>query len=117
MKNTLTILILGLLMFSCSNPKRESTTTPTEKHWYEGGTLHNSKIREWKNASEENKLATCGDFMAKFDNSVTIDVLLERAIALRACIDEATRGIDKVDDNKTAEIASACTVLLEYKKN
>lgn len=116
MKNTLTILTLGLLLFSCSDTKKESTTTSTEKHWYEGGTLHNLKIREWKNATEENKLATCGDFMAKFDNSVTMDILLERAVALRACINEATRGIENVDENETAEIASACTLLLKYKK-
>ena len=116
MKNTLTILTFGLLMFSCSDTKRESATTRTEKHWYQGGTLHNSKISEWKNATEENKLATCGDFMATFDNSVTMDILLERAVALRACINEATRGMDNVNNNSTAEIASLCTLTLGYRK-
>jgi len=33
------------------------------KEWYEGGTLHQSKISDWKNASYENRLATSYDFI------------------------------------------------------
>lgn len=87
----------------------------TTKKWYDGGTLHGAVVREWKSATEENKLATCGDFMAKVDNSVTMDVLLQRATALRACINEATRGIDSMDDKGVSEIAALCTVTLGYK--
>lgn len=32
--------------------------------WYEGGTLHDSSFLEWKKATYENKLATCGDWVA-----------------------------------------------------
>lgn len=33
--------------------------------WYEGGTLHKSKIREWKNATEANRLADMRGFCCK----------------------------------------------------
>lgn len=115
MKKTFTLLVLGLLSFSCTDSKTKSIPTPTEKHWYEGGTLHKAKIREWKKAAEDDKLATCGDFMATVDKSVSMDVLLQRAIALRACINEATRGIDNVDNDSVTDIASLCTLTLGYK--
>ena len=34
------------------------------KNWYEGGTLHSSSALVWQNASYENKLATCADFIS-----------------------------------------------------
>lgn len=54
--------------------------------------------------------------MATVDNSVGMDILLERAIALRACINEATRGIDNVDNENVSDVASLCVVTLGYKK-
>lgn len=38
---------------------------PTRK-WYEGGTLATATAIEWQQASTENKLATCSDFIAVF---------------------------------------------------
>jgi hypothetical protein len=117
MKNIIKLFILGVLLQNCSETRKESVSRPTEKQWYEGGTLHKQKIRDWKNATEENKLATCGDFAAAVDNSVTMDVLLVRATELRACINEATRGIDNVDNSNVTEMAALCMVTLGYKKN
>lgn len=37
--------------------------------WYEGGTLHKANALEWQQATQENKLATVGDFVAKVYNS------------------------------------------------
>ena len=34
------------------------------QEWYEGGDLHNKSALEWQEASYENKLATCADFVA-----------------------------------------------------
>jgi len=61
LKNIITFWILGMLLQNCSETRKESIANPTEKHWYEGGTLHKQKIRDWKNSTEENKLATCAD--------------------------------------------------------
>lgn len=115
MKKLLTLLVFGLLSFGCSDSRTKSISTPTKRHWYQGGTLHKAKICEWKNAAEENKLATCGDFMAAVDNSVSMDVLLERATELVACINEATRGIDNVDNDNVTDLASICALTLGYK--
>ena len=46
-----------------------------EYNWYEGGTLHKAKIYKWNNATEKDKLATCADFMAKVDNTVSMTEL------------------------------------------
>ncbi len=35
------------------------------KDWYRGGTLRDASISQWKQATFENKLATCGDFAAE----------------------------------------------------
>ena len=35
-----------------------------EVHWWEGGTLHNATVTQWKSATYENKLATAGDWLA-----------------------------------------------------
>lgn len=117
MKRIFATVIFWAILIACSDSKKDiPRTVPAKKMWYEGGTLHRAKISEWKNATEENKLATCGDFMATLDNSVSVDVLLDRAKALRACINEATNGIDNVDNDNVSEIASLCTVALGYKK-
>ena len=39
-------------------------TSVCAKEWYEGGTLHNATAIEWQNATFQNKLATCGDFVS-----------------------------------------------------
>lgn len=49
------------------------TVVSKTKKWYEGGTLHKSKITEWKNSTERNKLATCGDFCAKLYENNTLE--------------------------------------------
>lgn len=82
--------------------------------WYEGGNLHKATILEWKKATEKNKLATCGDFMAKIDNSVTMAVVKERAMELKKCIDEATRGLESTNNEKVSDIAASCIILMGY---
>jgi len=34
------------------------------QEWYQGGTLHNCTVREWRTAEFTNKLATSGDWLA-----------------------------------------------------
>ncbi|HRI78943.1 MAG TPA: hypothetical protein PLR06_05345 [Cyclobacteriaceae bacterium] len=67
----------------------EQPTTPSRtKEWFEGGTLHKAKIREWKTATEANKLATCADFAAHLTKKVDYGY----SYALVKCIDEAVRS-------------------------
>ena len=52
--------IVTLILFAISS------NVPTfAAEWYEGGNLHMATLREWKNASQKNQLATCADFIGE----------------------------------------------------
>ena len=83
-------------------------------NWYEGGTLHESKISEWKNATEKNKLATCADFMAVRDNTVSMETLKRRSMDLKNCINEATRGLESTNKESVTSMAALCVITMGY---
>ncbi|HEY3983180.1 hypothetical protein [Cedecea sp.] len=41
-----------------------STNSAFAKDWYQGGTLHEANALTWQKATQQNKLATCADFIA-----------------------------------------------------
>ena len=102
------------------SPKSTSTSTPkvttssTSQEWYEGGTLHKATIARWKTSTERNKLATCGDFMAVYDKSVSMTELLARSVALKSCIDVATDGLDYTNSLEVSTMAALCIQELGY---
>jgi len=119
-KNTLFYLILIVIAFigiiflynsGCnkSDDYSNNSDNDTKDKWYEGGTLHKSQISVWKIATDKNKLATCADFMAKIDNTGSMDELKRRATKLKACIDEATRGLENTNKLKVSDVAASCT--------
>lgn len=97
-----------------SGSNKKTKKNISTKEWYIGGTLHKSNIGEWKKATDNNKLATCGDFMATLDDTVSMTVLKKRAEELKDCIDTATKGLDSTDNLKVSEVAASCIVLLGY---
>ena len=105
-----------------STPRPTSTTTDT-RSWYEGGTLHDSTIRQWRQASDRNKLATAGDWATTILRSEqgiglpsSLPELRVYARALVTCVDEAVRGEagDAIVNNKTSEVALLCAVLMGF---
>ncbi len=113
------ILLMVLALKNCgsdSNNGNRSTTTRSSsvKEWYEGGTLHKAKIADWKNATYRNKLATCADFMAKTDNTISMEELKYRAVALVSCIDTSVEGLEFTNDMAVSETAVLCIMTLEY---
>jgi len=118
-------LLFGLLKESINigNPDKSTNNNQynaPSKKWYEGGTLHNSIISEYWSAKEANRLATCADFAArslkgKVDRSNWEEKVLERANAIKICIEEATKDLPQAQDLKVAEVAASCSVLLEFK--
>lgn len=62
----------------------------------------------------KNKLATCGDFIAKVvDKNTSLDLIKRKAENLKICIDEAS--VNESENNKTvSKIASLCLVTLGY---
>lgn len=118
MKKLIYLLTIGtvLTITSCGDGSSTSNnkSTTVVDNWYEGGTLHKAKISDWKTATEKNKLATCGDFMATVDNTVTMTELKRRATELKNCIDEATRDLESTNNESVSSIAALCTKTMSY---
>lgn len=82
-------------------PKEE-----VSKEWYQCGTLHNGSSEDWLHASHQNRLATCADFLFKFneDGKLNLDLppksdmpallseLKEYAAQLAIAVDEVVRS-------------------------
>ncbi len=103
----------------------EPTTTP--QLWFQGGTLHQSKITEWHQASRRNKLATAADFATTAleigrglpdaqDEHEFSEKMRIYAVAMVICIDESTQGLDEELTNSldTLEVAVLCALNLGY---
>ena len=116
------ILVCSIIFtssYAWENTNSENINKINSKEWYEGGTLHAATIAEWQDASYENKLATCGDWMAKLcgpkSNNInkiqSLNELKEKSNEIVICVDGATRGIDNLDNQKISEIALSCMML------
>lgn len=93
-----------------------ATGTYSSKEWYEGGTLHDKTVREWRAATYENRLATCADFvMVSGDHISHPPDLKHRSRQLEACISSAVRG-GEFDYKEVSEFAASCAILLGYRK-
>lgn len=121
------IILLLLLVIKCFNSPeipvnptagensfRETNVNNDSDQWYVGGNLHKKKIIDWKNATEANKLATCGDFIARIKKDLSLVELKDKASELKDCIDEATKGTNTSDQSKVSEIGALCLVTMGY---
>ncbi|MDC8002725.1 hypothetical protein POV27_01555 [Aureisphaera galaxeae] len=106
------LFCIPIIMISCLDGP-EKHVSDNSQEWYVGGSLHKSKISEWKISAKRNKLATCGDFLAHIYKGHSLDFIKSKAIELSNCIDEAVKGHSLSDDNEVAEIASMCIVFME----
>ncbi|MDM8564243.1 hypothetical protein QUF74_01160 [Candidatus Halobeggiatoa sp. HSG11] len=52
----------------------------SNQKWYEGGTLHEKKGVDWREASQKNKLATCADFIWTWHQKKLLNDLLTKNI-------------------------------------
>lgn len=100
-----------------------SLAAASSAKWYEGGTLHGSTIGKWWESTPENRMATCGDFIAKLymggnlNLDITdIDSIMPFAVELAVFIDTATKGLDEVKEQKVADFAIAGMVSLGWVK-
>lgn len=77
MKRLLAVLMIVAILVSCTSPalakkgkrRTKSKNQPQKQEqsasrkWYEGGNLHDKTMSDWKEATQANKLATCGDIV------------------------------------------------------
>ena len=78
------------------------------KEWYEGGTLHNATIAQWKRASRQNKIATCADWLSALYMRGNLNVNISGMNDLKTVATTLVDYIDKASgstrelDNETA---------------
>ncbi|KHT65404.1 hypothetical protein RJ45_01120 [Photobacterium gaetbulicola] len=97
-------------------PSSTPITIPSQSTalmWYEGGTLHNKMVIDWKVASNRNKLATSADFISKVNVATDEANLKLRAVELMSCISVASSD-DDLNGSKVSTIAALCLVELGY---
>ncbi len=92
----------------CSNTGNDTNTS-----WFSGGTLHNSTIREWRQASYSNRLATAADFIAATQNVDYGDMngFKRMATDLETCISTSTEG-GAADSEQTTFVSALCMTQL-----
>ena len=114
---TIIVAFFAMMILACSGVETPNSTS-TGKKWYEGGTLHRAKISEWRNASYENRLATCSDFvMTMRGNGVVpadlpVDEYKPYAVDLERGISKVASG-GNADNQTVAGIAAMIRVLEE----
>ncbi len=82
--------------------------------WYKGGILQSASVKYWRNATDENKLATCAEFLAIDSNSLSLNEQKKRAHKLLKCIDKAVKDYSIKEDVLVSEIANNCIDKLGY---
>lgn len=96
------------------------------KEWYEGGTLHHTNVRGWRNSTYENKLATCADFLAigiqknlfHFEH-INEYILKVRTQELLYCVDSYVNGSDrseKIESQNISDVVALAALLLGWVK-
>lgn len=111
-------LIIILLLLSCSGKTTSDSSSDSYIEWTKNGTLHTKTIIDWKAATDENKLATCADFVANIkiaekQKYTSINDMKYDATNLKACIDEAVKGNVYADNMQISEVAALCHVLMK----
>lgn len=100
-----------------SNSSQSQTSTDNSSQsskWYQGGTLHDKSVEQWKAASYDNRLATSADFAITLGEYEAIPQdLKEQARVFESCISEAVKG-EVVNDKPVSEVGATCGVLLGY---
>lgn len=111
MKKLIFLFALSILT-SCGG----SQENQAEDKWYVGGTLHTTTLKTWKSSTNENKLATCADYVANIkDYNGDLDQMKTDATEVMKCIDEVALD-DKLANQKTNEMAASCVLLLGITK-
>lgn len=105
---TITVLLVSL-MFSIP-------AFGQAKQWFQGGTLHNATVGQWKNATHDNKLATAGDCLSatKWKGHLStpddFERLKAKAEMLLVAIDGSLSG-NQLNSMRVNEIATALVTM------
>lgn len=111
MKIAFSTMVLGIASIASSVLAAE---------WYQGGTLHDATVGQWKVGSSRDRLATASDWttgvigQTEFER-IGIDGVKALSEDLVACINESVEGLPQTNAMKAAEIGAACIILLGWR--
>jgi predicted Zn finger-like uncharacterized protein len=99
---------VGIMLWCCGalyQPQTGSRTEPPspDKKWYSGGTLTRGTMRDWRNATPENKLASAADMslaLLRQDGRDVSSISIDGE--LRAAAEDLVKGLDKVSEEPSA---------------
>lgn len=112
-----TISVKSFPTVTSSSPSinnNSSSNSSNSQMWFSGGTLHKSTIKQWRNATYANRLATSADYVVGYLNITNFSDMTkikQQATDLESCISKASEG-GSADDEKVATIGAMCMVLL-----
>ena len=87
------------------------------KPWFSGGTLQSATVTEWHQATYENRLATCADFIKAATRpgvEIDYDAIKPLAIDLEDCITEITKDLPGARNHPVFQYSAICLIELEY---
>lgn len=104
------IFLIGWLIWGGSDdaaaPEKPAEVQEV-KAWYEGGNLHNAGALDWQQATFENKLATCADFIAGLSEGGEFNAKTSSRISGRESLKPLARDLVKALDKAFAPAADA----------
>jgi hypothetical protein len=117
------VCLIGLAVGSSGdNSSSSSNDTPSgspssSDKWFQGGTLHQATMTEWKTATSQNKLATAADWLATtkwkghLNTPEDFDEIKVKARMLVYAVDDAVPDDLGLDRMKAREIAASIIIM------
>ena len=89
-----------------------AVSSPVDRRWYEGGTLHQATVAEWNGASDSNKLATAADFATSALHPRTTEEVRTPAREMKDCISTAAQSAPP--HKQVSELGAVCAVMMGW---
>lgn len=112
--------IFGLIII-CTSLSLNNFAFAEGKDWFEGGTLQEQTIKEWRAATYHNKTASAASMALVFANiksalveTGNMELLKLPAVELAICIDVISGGVIS-EDSDVAKIAGICGGMFGWK--
>lgn len=116
MRNVLLLLVVSIAGCGGGSDSTETIQRDPGPKWYQGGTLQNATLGEWRAATPVNRLASSADFaavVAKRNNLAvkSMDDLALIAEQIEQCITKVASDGES-DQVRVPDTAAACAVLM-----
>lgn len=111
------ITFIVLAFGSTDTDKNKDVVTSNSGNWWEGGTLHQATVGEWKAATQANKIATCSDWLTatawknQLNTPEDFEKLKDKSILLADAVDQTLLDDSELDEMTVTDIAAGLLTL------